>query len=88
MSDEFDFGFTMVDEEELDIVQQVKSTAETTTLEVDKLKKKSDTMYGMIMPLLNNLAANPEKDYIKWNGKDRLAKIEQFRDKLEEVYTA
>jgi hypothetical protein len=37
---------------------------------------------------LNNLAANPEKDYIKWNGKDRLAKIEQFRDKLEEVYTA
>jgi hypothetical protein len=38
------------------------------------------------MPLLNNLAANPDKDYIKWDGKDRLAKIEQFRDKLDSVY--
>ena len=38
----------------------------------------------MIMPLLNNLAKNPEKDYIYW--PNRLDKIEQFRDKLDEVY--
>lgn len=87
MSD-FDFGFSMVNEDELDVVKEVKSSAETSASEVDKLKKKSDTMYSMIMPLLNNLAQNPEKDYIKWNGKDRLKKIEQFRDKLEEVYTS
>jgi hypothetical protein len=85
MSD-FDFGFTMVDEDELDIVKEVKSTAETTTLEVDKLQKKCDNLYNMVMPLLNNLAANPDKDYIKWSGKDRMAKIELFRDKLDEVY--
>lgn len=84
----FDFGFTMVDENELDIVKEVKSNAESTSAEVDKLKEKSDTMYRMIMPLLNNLAANPDKDYIKWDGKDRLKKIEQFRDKLDEVYTS
>jgi hypothetical protein len=42
----------------------------------------------MVLPLLNNLAANPDKDYIKWNGKDRLAKIEMFRDKMDEVYTS
>ena len=87
MSD-FDFGFTMVDENELDIVKEVKSTAESTSAEVDKLQKKCDNLYNMVLPLLNNLAANPDKDYIKWDGKDRLAKIEQFRDKMDEVYTS
>jgi hypothetical protein len=87
MSD-FDFGFTMVDENELDIVKEVKSTAENTTLEVDKLQKKCDNLYNMVIPLLNNLAMNPDKDYIKWNGEDRLKKIEQFRDKMDEVYTS
>jgi len=87
MSD-FDFGFTMVNEDELDVVKEVKSTAESTTLEVDKYKEKCDTLYNMVMPLLNNLAANPDKDYIKWNGKDRMTKIEMFRDKMDEVYNS
>jgi hypothetical protein len=87
MSD-FDFGFTMVNEDELDVVKEVKSTAKSTASEVDKLQKKCDTLYNMVLPLLNNLAANPDKDYIKWDGKDRLAKIEQFRDKMDEVYTS
>jgi hypothetical protein len=87
MSD-FDFGFTMVNEDELDVVKEVKSTAQSTATEVDKLQKKCDTLYNMVLPLLNNLAANPDKDYIKWDGKDRLAKIEQFRDKMDEVYTS
>jgi hypothetical protein len=87
MSD-FDFGFTMVDEDELDVVQEAKTTVASTNGEVDKYREKCDTLYNMILPLLNNLAANPEKDYIRWNGKDRLSKIEQFRDKLDEVYTS
>ena len=87
-TDDFDFGFTMVDEEELDLVKEVKATVESTTSEVDKLQKKCDTLYNMVMPLLNNLAKNPDKDYIKWNGEDRLKKIETFRDKLDEVYTS
>ena len=87
MSD-FDFGFTMVDENELDVVKDVKTDATATEAEVDEYKNKCDTLYNMVLPLLNNLAANPEKDYIKWNGKDRLNKIEQFRDKMDEVYTS
>lgn len=87
MSD-FDFGFTMVDEDDLDIVKEVKATAKTTSTEVDKYKEKCDTLYNMVMPLLNNLAANPDKDYIKWDGEDRLKKIEAFRDKMDEVYTS
>ena len=40
----------------------------------------------MIKPLLNNLAKNPEKDYIYWPGKVRMSKIEEFSDKLDKVY--
>jgi len=40
----------------------------------------------MFMPLLNNLAANPDKDYIYW--PNRLTKIEQFRDAIDKVYTS
>lgn len=87
MSD-FDFGFTMVNEDELDVVKEVKANAESSSSEVDKLQKKCDNLYNMVLPLLNNLAANPDKDYIRWDGKDRLAKIEQFRDKMDEVYTS
>jgi len=88
MSENFDFGFTMVNEDELDIVQKVTTEAKETTTNLDNVQNKCDTLYNMIMPLLNNLAANPEKDYIKWNGQDRMAKIEEFRDKLDSVYNA
>jgi hypothetical protein len=87
MSDfDFDFGFTAVTEEELSVVQEAKAEVEETSSSVLTLQSKCDTLYNMIMPLLNNLAANPEKDYIYWKGKERLEKIEQFRDKLDGVY--
>lgn len=85
---DFDFGFSMVNENELDVVQGLSLRSQEVENEVDNLKKKCDTLYNMIMPLLDNLAKNPEKDYIKWNGKERLSKIEEFRDRLDGVYTA
>jgi len=77
MSDDFDFGFTAVDENELDAVQQVSTTATTTQ---DKL----DRLYNAVIPLLTNLKKNPEKEYILW--PDRLSKVEAFEDKLTEIY--
>jgi hypothetical protein len=85
---DFDFGFSMVNEDELDVVQGLSLRSQKVENEVDNLQKKCDTLYNMIMPLLDNLAKNPEKDYIKWNGKERLSKIEEFRDRLDGVYTA
>ena len=85
MSD-FDFGFTAVTEEELAVVQQAKETVASTTEGLDKVQEKCDTLYNMIKPLLNNLAANPDKDYIYWPGDVRMAKIEEFSDKLDGVY--
>ena len=86
MSDINDFGFTAVTEEELDVVIEAKETAVMKTAGLDKTQEKCDTLYNMIKPLLNNLAKNPEKDYIYWEGKVRLKKIEEFSDKLDEVY--
>jgi hypothetical protein len=82
---DFDFGFTAVNEEELKVVKEAKKNYESVSEEIDNERKKTYTMYNMIMPLLNNLAKNPEKNYIYWEGTSRLQKIEQFRDKLDEV---
>ena len=83
---DFDFGFTAVTEEELDVVIEAKETAVMKTAGLDRTQEKCDTLYNMIKPLLNNLAKNPEKDYIHRPGKLRSKKIEEFSDKLDEVY--
>lgn len=82
--EDFDFGFTAVTEEELELVQENKSLVQQTEKNLDITQKKVDTMYNMIKPLLNNLQKNPEKDYIYW--PNRLSKLEEFSDKLDEVY--
>jgi len=43
-----------------------------------------DALFNAVMPLLNNLQKNPEKEYILW--PDRHNKVEQFRDKLTILY--
>ena len=77
MSDIFDFGFTAVDEEELEVVQKTTTTATSTQ---DKL----DRLYNAITPLLNNLKKNPEKEYILW--PNRLNKVEEFESHLLAIY--
>jgi len=84
MSDDFDFGFTAVDEHELDAVKQAKDTAEKMAVGVDATQDKIDKLYNAIVPLLNNLKKNPEKDYILW--PNRLQKVEQFEDHLQRIY--
>lgn len=80
----FDFGFTAVDADELDVLQNAKAELETTAAVAQDTEEKLNLLYNMVMPLLNNLAANPDKDYIYW--PNRLAKIEQFRDAIDSVY--
>ena len=80
----FDFGFTAVTEDELEVVRETKAAAESASTDVQKLHDKIDMLYNMFQPLLNNLRLNPEKDYIYW--PNRMDKIELFSDKLDEVY--
>jgi hypothetical protein len=80
----FDFGFTAVDEDELEVVQKLAEEKSSASFEVLGIQERLDALYSSVLPLLNNLAANPEKSYIFW--PNRLDKIEEFRDKLTEIY--
>lgn len=77
MADIFDFGFTAVDEDELDAV--VETTKAATSYE-----ERLDKLYNAIIPLLNNLKKNPEKEFLKW--PNRLEKVEQFETLITNIY--
>ena len=72
MADIFDFGFTAVNEDELSSVT------------VEELQSRLDNLYKAMIPLLNNLKKNPDKDYILW--PDRLKKVEEFESHLRKIY--
>jgi hypothetical protein len=85
MSNElFDFGFTLVDENELEVVQQAQATVTSASSSVEETQAKLDNLYNAIQPLLNNLKMNPEKEYILW--PNRTEKIEQFEDHIQGIY--
>ena len=86
MSDIFDFGFTAVDESELEAVKQAKDTAQKMAVGVDATQDKIDKLYNAIQPLLTNLKKNPEKEYILW--PNRIEKVDQFEDMLRKIYNA
>ena len=71
---DFDFGFTTVSE---DIFTQAQLTAEES-------QAKAEAMYKLVLPLLNNLAKDAEKNaYIHW--PNRKEKIEAFKKKLQSL---
>ena len=76
----FDFGFTLVDEDELDSAKEVASSSASASAAQTKL----DNLYNAITPLLNNLKANPEKEYIKW--PNRVDKVEAFEGQILKIY--
>ena len=85
MSDDFfDFGFTAVDEEELEAVQKINKKAEASKTEASSAQTKLDKLYNAITPLLNNLKKNPEKEYILC--PNRLEKVEQFEEHIQKIY--
>jgi len=85
MSEEiFDFGFTLVDEDELDTVQEIEQKVSESSTTAEQTQDKLDKLFSAIQPLLNNLKANPEKELIKW--PNRLEKIEAFEDHIQKIY--
>lgn len=82
--DLFDFGFTAVDEDELQAVQQTAALASDAEQNAQTTQQKLDKLYNSIIPLLTNLKKNPEKEYILW--PNRLAKVEEFESRLQAIY--
>jgi hypothetical protein len=72
-----DFGFTAVNEEELDIVTKAAG-------EASSAQARLDSMFAAIKPLLENLEKDSSKDYIYW--PNRIEKIKQFQSHLDKIY--
>jgi len=83
-NDIFDFGFTAVSEEELEVVQKTAASAEEAVATATSYEDKLNKLYNAILPLLSNLKLNPEKDYIYW--PNRTEKVEQFETHLYNIY--
>ena len=81
--DQFDFGFTAVDESELEAVQKSTSKLETTSTKASELEDKLNKLYNAILPLLSNLKMNPEKEYILW--PNRVEKVEEFEELISNI---
>ena len=87
MSDDiFDFGFTAVDEDELQAVKAVEEKVAAASSTAEATQETLDKLYNAIAPLLANLKKNTEKEYILW--PNRTAKIEEFEAKLFEIYNS
>jgi len=68
--DDFDFGFTTVSEEVITKGQQ-------------ELNTQLQQLYNAIIPLLKNLQANPDKEYILW--PNRVEKVKEFKSKIDSI---
>ena len=83
----FDFGFTAIDESELDayqLAQDAQNQLKAASGTAEELQQRVEKIYNAVQPLLNNLKKDPGKDYILW--PNRLEKIEAFEDMLQAIY--
>ena len=84
-NDFFDFGFSAVDLDELEVLQEKEKQVAEATGTASETQAKLDSIYNAIQPLLNNLKKDADKrDYIYW--PDRALKIEQFEAHLAKLY--
>lgn len=75
----FDFGFTAVSENDL------AEAVDTSDLEarIVKAERKARAIYDEIIPLLDNLRKDPDKEYIRWPNREDA--IDKFQAKLEDI---
>jgi hypothetical protein len=70
--DEFDFGFSFVDEDYEEVKQtsdKLKSEYSSTIEQVEDLQKRVNLLHLSILPFLDNLCKNPDKSTIHWPNR-------------------
>jgi len=83
--DFFDFGFSAVDESELDVLKAKEREVQQVSAGAAELHERLDKLYQSFQPLLQNLKKDADtKEYILW--PDRKAKIESFERLLKNIY--
>lgn len=82
LNEDDDFGFSLVSEDELkEYENKLIKEVEQKHGQVQQYNDKLQGVKNLVMPLLNNLMANPDKHYIYW--PNRTEKIQQFIKKLD-----
>jgi len=82
LNEDDDFGFSLVSEDELkEYENKLLKEVEQKDGQVQHYGDKLEGIRKLVMPLLNNLMANPDKHYIYW--PNRTEKIQQFIKKLD-----
>lgn len=77
-----DFGFSTVGVDDIASEPMVALKLDTASRDSTKAQNKMESMYNAIMPLLNNLMKDADKNpYIHW--PNRVEKIEAFIKKLD-----
>lgn len=82
-----DFGFSGVDQGEVEIIGRNAVSEEminTANQSQDYLQRLGE-MFDAILPFLNNMKS-AKGDYIHWPEKIRRAKIDEFTEKLNDIY--
>jgi len=82
--DIFDFGFTAVTLDELEVIQETTAQLESATGEAQAVHERLDKVYNAIQTLLGNLKKDPSREYLYW--PDRVTKVEAFSDYLDALY--
>ena len=65
------------------LVNYDEEVATTSNATAESNAAKAQLLYDAVVPLINNLKANPEKDYIYW--PNRYEKLDAFADKLHQI---
>jgi len=86
--DDYDFGFSLVDENELkqierDLQRKIEEGEKKLKHTSDNYQQKLESLYGAIMPFLQNLCKNPEKSYLYW--PNRKEKIQEFINTINKI---
>jgi len=84
--DNFDFGFSFVDEDYEEVKEvntKLTQDVSTSQVKVDDLEARLEQLYNAIVPFLDNLCKNPEKSTILW--PNRVEKIQAYKKKLETI---
>lgn len=78
MNEEYDFGFTAVDQDEV-----INTSLAPLSAEKEELREQLQSLYNAIIPLLKKLSVNPEKDLINW--PNRLEHVRKFNVQINKI---
>lgn len=82
IDEKFDFGFSILSEEELQNATNISNEIESKEQEINRLNSRLVKVKEIILPLIQNLQKEPQKNYIYWPNRTELLQelMKKIRD--------